>query len=59
MIGTLGKSEIRSKFKGVLNGIDVDDWSPSRDQILPANFSAENPEGKKFCKEYLQKVWKS
>lgn len=67
--GTLGKSEIRSKFHGILNGnppplsssnfslgIDVDDWNPSTDIHLPSNFSRLSPNGKEVCKEYLQKA---
>lgn len=56
MRGTLGRSEIRSKFNGVLNGIDVDDWAPQHDRILPTNFCGEDPEGKKTCKKYVQQV---
>ncbi|GMH38139.1 hypothetical protein BSKO_06023 [Bryopsis sp. KO-2023] len=53
--GTLAKSEIRSKFKGVLNGIDTDEWHPALDPVLPVNFNSKSPQGKAQCKEYLQK----
>lgn len=53
--GTLAKSDIRDKFKGILNGIDIDEWHPSFDQAIPENFSSEDPSGKSICKEYLQK----
>eukprot|EP01024_Parvocaulis_polyphysoides_P010314 TRINITY_DN13462_c0_g1_i4.p1 TRINITY_DN13462_c0_g1~~TRINITY_DN13462_c0_g1_i4.p1 ORF type:complete len:655 (-),score=114.00 TRINITY_DN13462_c0_g1_i4:290-2254(-) len=51
---TLARPEIRSKFSGILNGIDTQLWNPATDPALPANFSPSFPIGKKLCKQYLQ-----
>eukprot|EP00210_Caulerpa_lentillifera_P005964 g5699.t1 len=53
--GTLGRSEIRSKVHGILNGIDVGHWDPEMDPYLPKSFSSSSPGGKELCKEYLQR----
>eukprot|EP00803_Ostreobium_quekettii_P003798 evm.model.scf_1142EXC.6 EVM.evm.TU.scf_1142EXC.6 scf_1142EXC:41238-47548(-) len=53
--GIFGRSDVRSKFHGVLNGIDVDSWNPETDPVLPRSFGPLAPEGKAICKEYLQK----
>ncbi len=44
------------KLCGILNGIDPDYYNPETDASLFANYSAENPENKKICKEELQKM---
>ena len=44
------------KLKGILNGIDVDLYSPEKDKHLFANFSAKDTSGKKTCKAELQKM---
>ncbi len=43
---------------GILNGIDVDEWDPSRDPHLPARYSAAALEGKAECKAALQRELK-
>ena len=43
----------RGKLTGILNGIDVDEWSPSTDLHLGTHYSADNPTGKLSAKEEL------
>ncbi|MBO4218322.1 MAG: glycogen synthase, partial [Erysipelotrichaceae bacterium] len=45
---------VEDKMYGIINGIDPDHYDPSKDKRLPANFSLEDMEGKRKCKEYLQ-----
>ena len=45
-----------SKISGILNGIDVDGYDPTKDTRLFANYSADDTAGKKICKRELQKM---
>ena len=45
-----------SKLTGILNGIDVDSYNPTKDTALFAQFSPENLENKQICKTGLQKM---
>ncbi|KAL0308345.1 UNVERIFIED_CONTAM: putative starch synthase 4, chloroplastic/amyloplastic [Sesamum radiatum] len=45
----------RDKYFGILNGIDAAMWNPATDAYLPAKFDANNVEGKKICKLYVQR----
>jgi starch synthase len=38
---------------GLINGIDTKIWSPARDRLIPANFSAADLAGKKACRTEL------
>ena len=39
------------KLTGILNGIDVDSYNPTKDKALFSQFSPENLENKKICKD--------
>lgn len=41
------------RLTGILNGVDYSVWSPDKDSLLPAKYSAKNLAGKKICKEKL------
>jgi len=41
------------RLVGILNGVDYSVWSPDRDALLPAKYSAANMAGKQACKEKL------
>ncbi|MFA7482417.1 MAG: glycogen/starch synthase [Vulcanimicrobiota bacterium] len=44
----------RDRVVGILNGLDYESWNPATDNALAANFSAEEPAGKRECKRALQ-----
>lgn len=43
-----------NEIKGILNGIETDEWSPEKDTYLVKNFSASKIAGKKEVKKVLQ-----
>ena len=48
-------SERSHDLYGILNGIDYSIWDPSTDSNLPATYSPENLNGKKKCRQVLEK----
>lgn len=38
---------------GVLNGIDMEEWNPSKDSFIPSNYSTDDCSGKISCKKEL------
>ncbi|CAI9099004.1 OLC1v1035748C2 [Oldenlandia corymbosa var. corymbosa] len=45
----------REKYSGILNGIDTAMWNPAADVFLPAKFDADKIEGKRICKQFVQR----
>ena len=46
---------VSHKFRGILNGIDVEEWDPATDPLLCANFDAADPANKSRNKRMLLK----
>lgn len=41
------------RLVGILNGVDYGPWDPSKDPLIPANYSAKDLGGKQTCKQDL------
>jgi len=50
-------AERKADLFGVINGIDYSHWSPEKDKLLPARYSAGKLAGKARCKAALQKLY--
>ena len=42
-----------STVTGIVNGVDYQEWSPETDRVIAANYSAEDLQGKEFCRRDL------
>ncbi len=51
--GVIRKKE--KSLRGILNGIDQETWNPAKDSRIAKTYSVTSLEGKKVCKEALQK----
>ena len=48
----------QAKLKGILNGIDYDEYNPEKDKLIPFNYNINNLENKEKCKkEVLKDFW--
>lgn len=48
----------KDDVKGILNGIDEEEWNCRSDKLIPQTYSADNLEGKKAAKKELQERFK-
>ncbi|UDQ99133.1 glycogen synthase GlgA [Lentisphaerota bacterium WC36G] len=54
--GPLRHCASRGKLRGIINGIDIERWDPTSDELIEANFSYRTiTKGKAKCKADLQK----
>lgn len=41
----------RANLTGIVNGVNYDEWDPSKDKLIPANYSPDDLAGKSACKK--------
>ena len=46
-----------ARLRGILNGVDYDQWNPATDKNLAANYSPQNLAGKQACRRDLLRVF--
>jgi starch synthase len=46
-----------NRLVGILNGVDYTAWNPANDELIAANYSAEDLSGKQVCKQNLLEVF--
>ena len=46
---------LRDRLVGITNGIDQEQWDPAADPLLAATYSAAAPDGKRQCRQALQR----
>jgi starch synthase len=44
---------VKDNLTGILNGVDYRVWDPSRDHMIPANYSSKDLAGKQTCREHV------
>lgn len=49
-------SKLGSRLVGLQNGVDYDEWNPATDQQISVQFDAQNPVGKRTCRENLARL---
>ena len=55
MESSLQHVHFEGRLTGILNGIDITEWNPSIDPLIPKNFNQKDLSGKAKCKAKLQK----
>ena len=45
------------KLRGILNGVDYDEWNPKTDKYIAKNYDIDDMSGKRVCKEDLANIF--
>ncbi|HMP88680.1 MAG TPA: glycogen synthase GlgA [Kiritimatiellia bacterium] len=46
-------ANVKDRLRGIVNGIDMDEWNPDKDKNIASNYNSENMDGKSVCKADL------